>query len=313
MASTVLKGFAGLTKREILAFKAGSWSSLPIDFVIENYGIPFAKKHFGEKAFYMRIKNKPKRYGGRRRTRRRLMDDPMIISQTESETPVRAVARSVGTQTPLSKHRKIRPSGHYSTMEERKTHFLDATNLLLDVGTMESQQLYNLPQGVKLGDRIGARVRAHSIRINGSIRNRITSIPVCLRVLIVHDKRPQLGDVKQNFFQSKTTANEPHNYVTTGDYTQVIEPVNSNRYRVLSDRRFKLAPTTSANLGKENALINYHVKVNRFFKYLTESTLSDTEKICPNMYILYFVENQTSTTGVGTCEVKLNVYETFTG
>ena len=319
-------------------YKTGSWTSIPVEEGLKAYGKKYNEvtnprhmKYYNrrKRAYRKRggkptpiryswsINPRPKntfRYSGRKLGRRRLttpMDaSPPRISQSPGFTRARSPS------TPRAK-KKLRFSNTEPNMSigivERKTHYLSAENLTLNVGEFETNQLYYLPQGVKMGDRIGTSIRAHSILINGSLRNLVTSLATTIRVVLVHDKRPQLGDLKQNFFRPKTTDNAPHNFVNSGDFSQVIEPINNLRFRVLSDRRFSLAPSVSGNQGKDVALINYRVKVNRRIQYLSESTLNDSEKVIPNMYLIYFVENESSTTGTGTAEVKLNLYEEFSG
>ena len=245
-------------------------------------------------------------WGGRRLTGD--SQSPLLITQSQTGR-----SRSPSTPTARKKLRFSSPGKTMVGISEKKTHYLNAENLSLDVGEFETHQLYNVAQGVLMGDRIGSSIRAHSIHINGTIRNLITSQSLVLRVLVLQDKRPQLGDRKQNFFKPKSQDNQPHNFLSTGDFSQVIEPVNTNRFRILSDRKFQLAPAVSGNQGKDNQLVSYRVKVNRNFTYLTESTLSTVEKIQPNLWMVMFCEQQGGTTGTNSAELKLNVYQDFTG
>ena len=170
--SSVLKG---LTKREALAFKVGGWASLPIDFVIENYGIPFAKKHFGEKAFYAHIKKMGlrRRRGKYRRRKRKILGYPKrygLVSYRTGRygrrrltTPMEiegGLKRKVTLPMESSLSRAVKKGKEMSVVvgrTEKKTHFeklvFAGTDPFerVDVGTLFEMQLFNVGQGAAMG------------------------------------------------------------------------------------------------------------------------------------------------------------------
>lgn len=291
----------GLSKREILAFKAGGWASLPIDYVIENYGIPFAKKHFGKKAFYSHISQMPS-------SRRRTMMQPMIVSQESrkrSGVPLYSLAKRAKYGRPGKKH----PGD-----SELKCHYEEISISTQSVGTLRTQQLYQVTQGAEIGERIGSRIRAHYVDVRGYIRNLSTSLGQTCRILFVQDNKPQLGAHTTNLWQFEGTDNDPVDYATGGDLAQVGKKVNTSRYRVISDRKFKLAPLVTSNDSQTYVNLNYRVNINRHIEYLTDVGLETAvNRINPNIFCFVFFELESSTTGANLLQRDIQLYEYFSG
>jgi hypothetical protein len=255
------------------------------------------------------IPKKQGRFWGRRRLTGE-SQSPNVISQSQGSQRSRSAPNSPAARKRIKFERTPQIM---SGIVEKKTHWLNATTSLLDVGSIYSGQLYNIGQGVLQGNRIGSRIRATTININGTLRNRVTAKAIGIRVLVVHDKKPQFGALTTNLFIPKGDSNQPTDFNTGGDFSQMNAPINKTRFRVLSDRKILLAPFTSQNQGHEAKLINYFVKINRNVSYLNEGTLSTREKINPNLHLIYFVEQEESTTGNDTAEVLMNVYQHFHG
>lgn len=292
--SSLLKG---LTKREALAFKAGGWASIPIDYVIENYGIPYAKKHFSPEAFYSHISE----LGNRKM-------QPMIISQDSrkrSGLPLYAMKR----KKPKYNRRSQRiPVG------EMKCHFEEISTSTQSVGALRTEQLYVITQGAEVGERIGSKIRAHHIDVRGYIRNLSTSLGQTCRILIVQDNKPQLGAYTTNLWQYEGSDNDPVDFSTGGDLAQVGKKVNTSRYRVISDRRFKLAPLVTSNDTSTYVNLKYRVTVNRNIEYLTDAGFeTDINRITPNILAFVFFELESSTTGANLLQRDIQFYEYFTG
>lgn len=317
-----------------MAFKAGSWSSLPIDYVIEKYGIPYAKKKFGPKAFYAhlnkmgrRSRRKPRRasrriYGvGVRRSRglarRRLMDSDEEMEVAPGITYKRSSSSSLSRAVKKSKASKM---SVLVGQTERKVHYEKlvlsgvAPSETVDTRTLYEMQLYNVGQGAYRGQRLAQKIKALKINIAGTIYSNNTSTAQSFRFLVVCDKKPALGDRKQNFFLPKSEENVPHNFVTTGDYSQIVEPLNISRYRVISDRKFKVAPRVTSNSSDANVLINYWVNVDRNIDYLAESDgATNQQKITPNFYLFVYSELENSAGGDAVAVANINTYQHFIG
>lgn len=295
----------GLTKREILAFKAGGWASIPMDYVIENYGIPYAKKHFGEKAFYAHISKMPKRKRGGRR-RRKLTAEPMLISQESLKRAGPELLRA-------AKRAKYSPT-MVRSIPEKKCFYQEIPQNLQSVGVLRVDQLLTVPQGAESGQRIGQKIRAHYIDVRGWLRNESTSLGQTVRIVFVQDNKPQLGTLTTNLFQTESSDNDPVNFVGTGDLSQVTKKINTSRFRVISDRRFKLAPRVTSNDTKTYVNLNYKVNINRNIDYLTDLGLeTDVNRITPNIYCLVFFELESSTTGANLLDKHIQFYQYFSG
>jgi hypothetical protein len=284
--------FAGLTKREIAAFKAGSWSSIPVDWIVENYGIPFAKEKLGPEAFYSHIN----KMGSRRLTKYQ-------------------PAKKYGAK-------KYRVANHVATtvmrspvllgMVDRKVHASGISGTGIAAHSIQSTQLYNVAQGVNMGDRIGRQIRALTVHVNGYFRNLSNTKTCFLRVLCVQDKKPQLGGLNVNLFVPFSNANNPQDFGAAPNHDTVRLPINTDRYMVLSDRLHKLAPNTADNGGANGKVVKYTIKVNKNLNYLNDGS-SASDSINPNIHMLYWAETEDSSTLTPFFNGALDMFEHFTG
>ena len=224
-----------ITSRDVAAFKAGTWASLPIDYALENYAIPYAKKNFNERAFY----NKLNKMG--RAPRRRYLTSA-LVSQDPMEGIELPTKRSGSDLYRAAKRAKYARKSSAAGSGETKTAFDDIAKSTQDVGNLRVETLFDINQGTSNGDRLGSKIYAKYIDVRGFIRNLNTSTGNNARILIVQDNKPQIGPVGTNLFAPKSDANDPTDYTTGGDLTQIVDPINTNRFRVLSDRRYKLPP-----------------------------------------------------------------------
>lgn len=302
-----------LTKREILAFKAGGWASLPMDYALENYVLPYAKKKISEKKFYSHISKMPRKYkpySKNAKMRRFLTSEPMVISQEDPTTE--SLKRSGIELLRAHKRAKYSKNSVMGISPEIKCCFQEISTSTQNVGVMRVEQLYNVNQGAERGERIGQKIRAHYIDVRGFLYNQSTSLSTVTRILFVQDKKPQLGATTTNLFQAEGSDNIPVDYGTGGDLAQVTKKINLSRYRVLSDRRFKLNPFGNHNSKVLN--LNYRVQINRNIDYLSDATLkTDTEKISPNIFCLLFFEVESGTTGVNLLKRDIQLYQYFSG
>lgn len=296
----------GITKREALAFKAGGWSSLPADYVIENYVVPAAKKHLGPRSFYKHIHRMGRTPGRRYLTPVSVSQDPMegiVVSHKRSGTDLYRAAKRAKYA------RKAAGAGSLET----KTAYDDIAVATQSVGVLRTETLFDINQGTSNGDRLGSKIYAKYIDIRGYIRNLNTSTTNNARLLIVQDNKPQLGSLAVNLFAPRTDSNDPSDYSTGGDLTQITDPVNSNRFRVLSDRRFKMAPLVSSNEGKSQVLLDYRVKVDRYIEYLTDAELTLANKIKPIYYAVLFCELENGSVGSAVMSRHIQFYMHFSG
>lgn len=292
----------GLTKREILAFKAGGWASLPIDYAVENYVIPYAKKKFSEKAFYAHISKMP----SNRKGRRYLTSQPMVISQE-------SLKRGGGELLRVAKRAKYAHKNMVGNTE-KKCIFQEISPSLQSIGTLRTEQLYDTNQGAAFGERLGSKIRAHYIDVRGYLRNESTSLGGAVRILFLQDNKPQLGAHTTNLFQAEGSDNDPVNFAAGGDLAQVTKKINTSRYRVISDRRFKLAPRVSANETGTFVNLSYRVSINRNIEYLTDVGLeSNVNRINPNLFCLVFYELESSSTGANLLSRDIQLYQYFSG
>lgn len=296
----------GLTKREALAFKAGGWASIPADYVIENYGIPYAKKHLGPKSFYKHINKMGRSPRRRYLTAATVSQDPMegvVISHKRAGTDLyRATKRAKYA-------RKAAGAGS----QETKTAFDDIAVSTQSVGVLRNITLFDINQGTSNGDRLGSKIYAKYIDVRGYIRNLNTSTTNNARLLIVQDNKPQLGNLTSNLFAPRSDSNDPSDYTTGGDLTQITDPINHNRFRVLSDKKLKMAPLVSSNEGKSQVLLDYRVKVDRYIEYLTDTELDLANKIKPIFYAMIFCELENGSVGSAVMSRHIQFYMHFCG
>lgn len=265
---------------------------MPIDYVIENYGIPFAKKHFGPKAFYTHIERMPRRL--------------------TKVTPKRLF-------TP-SKHRPT--SGTYIIKKPTKTlvGVVDrkvATSQLnassLAAHNTQDIQLYNLNQGVEMGQRVGRVCVASHIQVNGYARNLNNTNTLYLRCVCVIDKKPQVGPTNTNLFKAKSDDNVPIDFGVSTSMDTVRNPLNTDRFTIVSDRRFKLAPNLASNMGDNGVVFKYKMNINRKIEYLGETVLTGVDKINPNIWFKYWIEKDDGTAGTSQADVAVDFYQYFSG
>lgn len=287
---------AGLTKREILAFKAGSYSSLPLDWVIENYGIPAAKvlAKKGEDSFYRYISKMPRSRNLSRYTPAKKYTTSKYRASTSIPASVTRSSLMVGIVD-----RKVATTSLNSS--SLTSHVLTAT------------QLYNVAQGTLMGERVGREIRASTVSINAFARNLSNTKTLYLRMLCLQDKKPQVGGVAQNLFKSRTNENLPIDFGVTNSMDTIRSPINKDRFMVLSDRKFRLSPNLAENAGANGRIIKYTVPINKRFNYLTETTISAVEKINPNVFFIYWIETDDSSALASAANVACDIYQYFTG
>lgn len=245
-------------------------------------------------------KNKSKFY------RRKLTAEPMLISQ---ESLKRAGPELLRAFKRARYNKKMKGLGM-----EKKCKFQEISPSTQSVGTLRTEQLYEVTQGAEFGERIGHKITAHHIDVRGYLRNLSTSLGQTVRILFVQDKKPQLGNHTINIWQAEGSDNDPVNFSTGGDLAQVTKKVNTSRYRVISDKRFKLAPSVTSNDTKTYVNLNYRVNINRNIEYLTDAGLeTSVNRIHPNLFCFVFFELESGSTGTNLMSRDIQLYQYFSG
>lgn len=278
-----------ITPRDITAFKAGSWASLPIDYVIENYGIPYAKKHFGKKAFYSKLSKMP--------SSRRLTLAPTSGSKYRMPSSVR-VQRRPDVLVGMVDHKVA-------------TSQLNVTSLTAH--NTQDTQLYNLNQGTQMGQRIARMVRASHVEVNAYARNLNNSNILYLRMVCLLDKKPQIGTTNTNLFRAKGDSNDPIDFGIGTSMDTIRSPINTDRFQVLSDRFYRLPANVTANNGLQSKVIKYKFNVKRNLNYLAETTASAVDKVNPNIHFKYWIEKEDGSAGTSLADISCDIYQYFTG
>lgn len=262
-----------VTARELAAFKVGAWSSLPVDYILTEYGLPFIKRKLIQLQQYIQRR-------GRRLMRTR--------SSSRKSRP-----KHGGGSLPLKK-RKV---GYYppptalSYLFEKKIEYQARSYAELQPSTPVTYQLGStLGQGVTRGDRIGSEICLIGYQVKMQINN-IATIALdkyYLRCLVLQTDRP--GQVvTTNLFRAEADTNTPVDFDTSGDSLQIIKPINRNIHRVLFDRKFEILPNTSNSLGKHHRLLEFYVDLkNQKCTFNTEGTAAT--RILPNITFMYFLE-----------------------
>lgn len=140
-----------VTKREALAFKAGGWASLPMEYVGEKYVLPYVQRRFGEKAFY----NKISQFGS-----------------TSQQTP------RVTTAGKMAAKRKYTGDSAINKRLKRVERIANANRGEMKMATWTSSgtvtqgtqnvlDLTSLIQGVGDDQRVGNRIKVWRIEVRG--------------------------------------------------------------------------------------------------------------------------------------------------
>jgi len=279
--------------REVLAFKAGTWAGLPLNYLIEKYGIPYVKQRLGERAFYKKINSMPSR---------------------------RLTAHKAAGTTSYLKHKKSSSvyapkykKNYMIGVPELKTHTTQLNSGSLTTHNTQDALLYNMNQGVEAGQRIAKEIQARRINFNLFARNLGNANSIYLRVLVIADKKAQIGATNTNLFRSKGEAYEPIDFGVSSSMDTIRNPINLDRYTVYSDRKFKLAANIAGNNGDQNAIIKYSVNINRKIRYLADTVGVSSDKVTPNIWVKYWIERDDGAAVASQGNVSMDIYQEFLG
>lgn len=122
-------------------------------------------------------------------------------------------------------------------------------------------------QGTGQGERVGNVIRTKSLMFKGTLVPRpqdsqnTTPAPVQVKMWIFYDRQQPatVPDVRPNWFQSGNTVRGFAN-----NLTDMWAPINTDRYRILTSRTFKLGPASNTGTGGVAA---YQFFANNDFKY----------------------------------------------
>lgn len=296
---------ASLTKREALAFKAGGWASIPVDYAVENYAIPAAKKlnEKTEKKFYSHISKFGKSKSGRRLTKKAMpLKRTYHIAGAEAES----IAKR------LRSDQKERLAMFNGIIDKKvATSQLNASSL--SAHNTQDTQLFNLNQGTQMGQRVGRIVTASKVDVNCYARNLNNTNTLYLRVLVMCDKKPQVGTTNTKLFNAKGDSNDPIDFGLGATMDSIRNPINSNRFTVYSDRRFKLAPNLADNQGDNSSVFKYSIKLKRKIEYLASTVPSSVDRVNPNIILKYWIEKDDGSAGTSLCDVAMDIYQHFIG
>lgn len=213
-AGDVARGILGnVTKREALAFKAGGWASLPIDYALEKYALPFVKKNFSEKGFYGHISQFGKSGGKKiataqiKETRKRKMSTKRKYSKNDYVIQkrlrrVEAMAKS-----------------------EMKTITWTSSGTVTQ-GTQNLLDLTSMAQGVAVNERVGDQIKVWRIEIRGYA----------------------IAQLDHYVIQKHGSTNPVYADFGTGAYAFLDDGVNNSRYTEwLSFRNLVITPGSNAS------------------------------------------------------------------
>lgn len=152
--------FGNVTKRETLAFKAGGWASLPIDYAIEKYAVPYAKRHYGKKAFYRKISQ----FGVR------------DIEKRSKKTVKTRASRKMGSKRSYNESLSKRVAKVEAMARSNRPEMKSITWRTFGTitqGTRNVLDITALAQGTSNSARIGDRIKVWRIEVRGWANNRL--------------------------------------------------------------------------------------------------------------------------------------------
>lgn len=149
-----------LSKREVLAFKVGGWSSLPIDYAIENYALPYAEKNFSEKGFY----NKISQFGARKSSSRSLLNHKKpIVRKSTLKMPANKYPRN---QYALNKRLRRVEAMARNNRAEMKTITWTSSGVV-GAGTQSALDFTQISSGTAINEREGNYIKVWRVEIRG--------------------------------------------------------------------------------------------------------------------------------------------------
>lgn len=163
-ADAVKAAVGNITKREALAFKAGGWASLPIDYVFERYALPYARKNFSEKGFY----NKISQFGST--SSRTLARDRIAFSGKFRRNKMPAKRSYYNNNNAVNKRLRRVEAMARANRPEMKTITWSSVGTVVN-GTQNVLDITSIAQGTGVNERVGQHIKVWRIEIRGSSFN----------------------------------------------------------------------------------------------------------------------------------------------
>lgn len=159
---------SGITKREALAFKAGGWASIPVDYIAEKYAIPYIKENFNETAFY----NKINKFGANNTTD--------SSNQTRFSHKINSPKYNTTTKMKKYTYRNRSISSRLARVEkmarnnraEMKSVTWTSSGTIA-TSTINTLEMTSIGHGTGINERIGDRIKVWRIEIRGEGLNKL--------------------------------------------------------------------------------------------------------------------------------------------
>jgi len=196
----------------------------------------------------------------------------------------------------------------------QRCHVGDSNSSTLATSINQYQIGSQIVQGLQLNQRLGQTVRMQGLHINFELRNNSTSYIQWVRCLLVERKQGGDWDPGEDMFRG-TISSQGTDYGVTPNLSHIEAPINSKKFKVIKDRKWKLLPENVASMGRHLQLGSMYVPLRRSLTYENQGIPPGTNEeatidVTPNIFFLWFVQNETNS-GVLSVEIKFDFWEYF--
>lgn len=154
-------GASTITKREAIAFKAGGWASIPLDYAIEKYAIPYIKENFNETAFYRKINT----FGAN------TTNFSSNITSHKSRNKMAKTTNRYGKRNMEYRLRKVERMARNNRAEMKSVTWTSSGTVpATEINILE---LTSIGHGTGINERIGDRIKVWRIEIRGEGSNEL--------------------------------------------------------------------------------------------------------------------------------------------
>lgn len=170
-------------------------------------------------------------------------------------------------------------------------------------------------QGLQINQRLGQAVYLQGLHMNYEFRNNSTSYIQWVRCLIVQRRAGGDWETGKDLFRGKLTSQGADYDTATADLGQIEAPVNTKKYTVIKDKKWKLLPENVASMGRHLQIGSFFVPMKKRLTYENQTVVPTpgepaSIEVTPNIYVLWFNQNETNSTSLS-CEVKWSFWEYY--
>lgn len=155
-----------------------------------------------------------------------------------------------------------------------------------DLAQPGSVGVFNIPQGISDGERVGDKVKIRSLVLKGClVNNAIANRPFYIKMFVLKDKDNQQVNDFADLFELNGAATTPLNLLS-----DIYQRVRTDRYIVYAARVFKLGPSDAATNPNNDFAVSRMFSIN-LTKHIKQIQFNDNSAFTtsPNNMQLVFV------------------------